>query len=75
MSDEIELQTQISPDLQPVASSVAYDLEAALASIVSVRAQIPEDAFTAPILGTERSGHGARILDTGLVVTIGYVIA
>ena len=75
MSDEIEVQTQIGPELQPEASAVAYDLDNALASIVSVRARIPEDAFTAPILGTERSGHGVRILETGLVVTIGYVIA
>lgn len=75
MSYEIEIQTQISQELQPVPSSLAYDLDAALDSIVSVRARIPDDAFTAPILGTERSGHGVRILETGLVVTIGYVIA
>ena len=75
MSDEIELQPQISQELQPAQANLAYDLDAALAAIVSVRARIPDDAFTAPILGTERSGHGVRILETGLVVTIGYVIA
>ena len=75
MSNEIELQAQISRELRPTQANLTYDLESALDSIVSVRARIPDDAFTAPILGTERSGHGARILETGLVVTIGYVIA
>jgi len=75
MSDEIELQEHIGPESQPDADALAYDLDSALAAIVSVRARIPEDAFTASILGTERSGHGVRILETGLVVTIGYVIA
>ena len=75
MHDEIELQEQIGPELQPDAQALVYDLDSALAAIVSVRARIPEDAFTASILGTERSGHGVRILETGLVVTIGYIIA
>ncbi len=75
MSDEIEIEAQISQELRPTQANLAYDLEAALSSIISVRARIPDDAFTAPILGTERSGHGVRILETGLVVTIGYVIA
>src|SRR5215212_1512596 len=34
----------------------------------------PEDAFTAPILGTERIGNGVVIRDDGLVLTIGYLI-
>ncbi|HCU90236.1 MAG TPA: signal protein PDZ [Gammaproteobacteria bacterium] len=75
MSDKIEQQIQISQELRPTQASLTYDLETALESIVSVRARIPDDAFTASFLGTDRSGHGVRILDTGLVVTIGYVIA
>jgi hypothetical protein len=31
--------------------------------VVSVRAEIPEDAFTASILGTERLGNGVVIRD------------
>src|SRR5437660_1701016 len=46
----------------------------ALDSIVLVRALIPDDAFTARVLGTERSGHGVVIRDDGLVLTIGYLI-
>ena len=36
--------------------------------------RIPDDAFTAPILGTERDGNGVVIRDNGLIVTIGYLI-
>jgi S1-C subfamily serine protease len=35
---------------------------------------VPEDAFTAAILGTERIGSGVVINDSGLVLTIGYLI-
>lgn len=46
----------------------------ALQSIVTVEASVPEDSFTAPLLGTERSGSGVVINETGLVLTIGYLI-
>ena len=54
MSDEDD--TRIPPELQPERGEVDYDLERTLGAIVSLRAHIPEDAFTAPILGTERAG-------------------
>jgi len=60
--------------LQPSPDEARFDLESALDSVVLLRAQIPEDAFTAPILGTERAGNGVVIRDDGLVVTIGYLI-
>src|SRR5690349_6391621 len=63
------------PDnLQPQPSEVSFDLLAALDAVVSVRAEIPEDAFTASILGTERLGNGVVIREDGLVLTIGYLI-
>ena len=63
------------PDnLQPRPEEFGFDLEAALDSLVQVRAEIPEDAFTAPILGTERAGNGVVIREDGLVLTIGYLI-
>ena len=45
-----------------------------LSALVSLKAHIPEDAMSASLLGTERTGHGARIREDGLIVTIGYVI-
>ena len=52
-----------------------FDVEHLLRGVVSLRTRIPEDALTAPVLGTERSGHGIVISDEGLVLTIGYLIA
>jgi len=64
----------IPSELQPARDDVSYDLDEALGAIVSLRANIPEDAFTASVLGTERAGHGVVIGDTGLIVTIGYLV-
>jgi S1-C subfamily serine protease len=61
-------------ELQPDPDDVGFDLDAALESIVTVRAEIPEDAFTASILGTERVGSGVAIRGDGLILTIGYLV-
>jgi len=60
--------------LQPSPDEAKFDLASALDSVVLLRATIPEDAFTASILGTERAGNGVVIRDDGLVLTIGYLI-
>jgi S1-C subfamily serine protease len=62
------------PRLQPQQEDLGFDLDAALRSVVLVHAEIPEEAFTASILGTERIGHGTVIGEDGLVLTIGYLI-
>ena len=43
-------------------------------SMVKLRAEVPEDAFTAGILGSERTGNGIVIDEAGLILTIGYLI-
>jgi S1-C subfamily serine protease len=58
---------------RPKPQDYAFDLEAAFASVVEVRANIPADAFTAEILGTERAGHGV-LIKNGVVLTIGYLV-
>ena len=60
--------------LQPENDEVSFDLDAVLNAVVSVRTEIPDDAFTASILGTERVGNGVVIGDNGIVLTIGYLI-
>ena len=42
--------------------------------MVSIHSRIPENAMSAGLLGTERSGHGVRIRPDGLVVTVGYIV-
>lgn len=60
--------------LQPAQGDVGFDLKSALDAVVALRAEVPDDAFTASILGTERHGNGVVIRDDGLVLTIGYLI-
>ena len=43
-------------------------------SVVALRATIPDHAFTAGALGTRRDGSGVIIRDSGLVLTIGYLV-
>ena len=66
--------SQVDPALRPDPRDFAYDLDSALQSVVSVHSWIPEDALTAPVLGTERAGHGVVIGDPGLILTIGYLV-
>ena len=63
----------IPTNLQPKAAEYDFDLEAALRSVVALRATVPEDAFTAGTLGTERAGSAVHIRP-GLFLTIGYLI-
>ena len=65
---------EIPLDMRPDPAGVSFDLGRALSSVVSIRAEIPADAFTAGALGTDRRGHGVVIADGGLVLTIGYLI-
>ena len=50
------------------------DIDRILQSVVTVRTSIPDDAFTAPMLGTRREGSGVVIRENGLVLTIGYLV-
>ena len=50
------------------------NIEKILPSVVAIRASIPDDAYTANTLGTKREGSGVVIGDSGLVLTIGYLI-
>jgi S1-C subfamily serine protease len=65
---------QGSPANQPNPQEFGFDLDRTLTSIVTLRSVIPDDAFTAAILGTKRAGSGIVIRESGLVLTIGYLI-
>src|SRR6201987_5609357 len=65
---------EIPPQAQPRPEDWAFDLERALAAVLTLRAAIPADAFTAGTLGTERAGNGVLIRRDGLVLTIGYLV-
>jgi S1-C subfamily serine protease len=59
--------TQASEMSGPNFSSIAR-------SVTKLRAVIPEDAFTAGILGSQRTGNGVVIDASGLILTIGYLV-
>jgi S1-C subfamily serine protease len=59
---------------QPKPEEFDFDLDNALLAIVGLQATIPEDAFTAATLQTERAGSGVIIRESGLILTIGYLI-
>ena len=61
-------------EMRPKPEDWRFDLDDALDAVVLVRSEIPEDAFTASILGTDRAGNGVVISESGLVLTIGYLI-
>jgi S1-C subfamily serine protease len=65
---------QVPPAVRPKQEDYGYDLDRALNAVVGVHTKIPEDAFTADTLGTERMGHGVLIRDRGVVLTIGYLV-
>ena len=65
---------EVSVLAQPDPEQVGFDLDRALSAVLGLRTNVPENALTAPILGTERAGHGILINEQGLVVTVGYLI-
>jgi S1-C subfamily serine protease len=65
---------EIPANLQPHPDDYQFDLDRALSAVVGVRTNVPNDAFTAATLGTERIGNGVVIREDGLVLTIGYLI-
>ena len=48
--------------------------EAAVMAVTGFRTEVPDEAQTAAILGTEREGNAVIIDDSGLVLTIGYLM-
>jgi S1-C subfamily serine protease len=65
---------KVPSSAEPKPGDYSFDLEHTLSSVVGLRAIVPADAFTADTLGTERAGNGVFIRDSGLVLTIGYLI-
>jgi S1-C subfamily serine protease len=65
---------EVEAENQPASGAYDFDLDRTLSAVVALEARVPEEAFTAETLGTERVGNGAVIGPKGLVLTIGYLI-
>ncbi|MCR4283152.1 MAG: S1C family serine protease [Bauldia sp.] len=70
----IAFDWHVPPEIEPKQADYAYDLDKALSAVVGLRTAVPADAFTADILGTERTGNGVIIRDDGVILTIGYIV-
>lgn len=56
------------------ANAGCQDLDRILSAVVGVRSEVPDEARTAPSLGTRRSGSGVVIDGQGLILTVGYLV-
>jgi len=65
---------EVEARMRPAPQAYAFDLDRALSAVVALESRVPDDAFTATTLGTERIGNGAVIGPNGLILTIGYLI-
>tara|TARA_Y100000590_G_scaffold442939_1_gene571716 strand:- start:117 stop:1103 length:987 start_codon:yes stop_codon:yes gene_type:complete len=75
MAEDVEEnKLEVPVQAQPKDSELSFNLDDVLDSVVLVRAEVPEDAFTAQILGMDRTGSGVVISDSGLILTVGYII-
>ena len=73
LTDMAKSETSIPANLNPKPEDYRFDLEQALRAVVGLRAHVPDDAFTAGPLGTERAGSAVQF-QRGLFLTIGYLI-
>ncbi len=58
----------------PSQDEVSFDLDNALSSVVRLGSEVPESAFSARTLGTERQGNAVKINDNDMLLTIGYLV-
>jgi S1-C subfamily serine protease len=69
------MEWEIPGEFQPKPEEFSFDVDRALSAVLGLQSTVPEDAFTAQTLGTERAGSGVLIRKDGLVLTIGYLIS
>jgi S1-C subfamily serine protease len=65
---------EVDEELRPVARQFDFNLAQRLASLVALESRIPEDAYSARTLNTERVGNAIVIGEEGLMLTIGYLL-
>jgi S1-C subfamily serine protease len=66
---------EIPADVRPRPEDFTFDLDRALNAVLRLEATVPQDAFSASTLGTERAGNAVLIKENGLVLTIGYLMS
>ncbi len=64
----------IPPAFRPVPTDYRFDLDLAQRAVFALKATVPDDAFTARTLGTEREGSAVALEGGRLLATIGYLV-
>ena len=59
---------------RPTQEDVDFDLGTGLSSVVRLSSEVPEDAFSARSLGSERQGNAILLDDEGILLTLGYLV-
>lgn len=62
------------PGPQPTPDDVGFDLDTVLEAVRPLRTVVPAESRSAATLGTEREGNAILIDESGLLLTIGYLI-
>lgn len=70
----VPFEPEIEPQRRPQQSELDFDLAATLSAVFAIETRVPQDAFTAGGLGTERFGNAVLISGEGLFLTIGYLV-
>ncbi len=65
---------KVPVNIQPSIDEYDFDLERTLSSVLLISSLVPEHAASASTLGTERAGSAVLIRESGLVLTIGYLV-
>lgn len=71
------LPSIFAPGLDSPAADIGdlpFDVDSRLAAVVRLTSTIPEDTYSAPLLGTEREGSAILLDEEGLALTIGYLV-
>src|SRR6202140_1855119 len=68
------MEWEIPNEFQPKPEDFEFDLDRTLSGVLGLQATVPQDAFSAGTLGTERAGSAVLIRKDGRVLTIGYLI-
>ena len=56
---------EIPAEARPRPQDYSFDLDHALSSVLRLEATVPQDAFSAGTLGTERAGNAVLIRESG----------
>ncbi len=68
------LEPNMKSTNKPRREDFSFDLDTTLASVVKITSNVPQDAFSAKTLGTSREGSAISINDSGILLTIGYLV-